>query len=87
MAEVDAVSQQYMPLSQACSSIYFTLEGLNQVHFLYQYSLQFFLDIYNDVLTNNPLLNNMTDPNARLSSITRTLFEVSFYFRFSFDLY
>ena len=76
MAEVDNVSQQYMPLSQACSSIYFTLEGLNQVHFLYQYSLHFFVDIYNDVLTNNPLLNNMTEPNARLSAITHSLFEV-----------
>lgn len=31
MAEVDRVSQEYMPLSTACSSIYFTLEGLNQV--------------------------------------------------------
>lgn len=31
MAEVDAVSQQYLPLSTACSSIYFTLEAINQV--------------------------------------------------------
>ncbi|RWS31185.1 Dynein heavy chain: cytoplasmic-like protein [Leptotrombidium deliense] len=75
MAEVDAVSQQYMPLSQACSSIYFTLEGLNQVHFLYQYSLQFFLDIYSDVLNSNSNLNNVSDPNQRLSIITKDLFE------------
>lgn len=78
IAEVDAVSQQYMPLSQACSSIYFTLEGLNQVHFLYQYSLQFFLDIYSDVLIKNPHLNGITDPNARLSQITKDLFETVF---------
>lgn len=76
MTEVETVSQQYLPLSQACSSIYFTLEGLNQIHFLYQYSLQFFLDIYNDVLINNPSLNSITDPNARLTLITRALFEV-----------
>ncbi len=31
MAEVDSVSQQYIPLAQSCSSIYFTLESLNQV--------------------------------------------------------
>ena len=78
IAEVDAVSQQYMPLSQACSSIYFTLEGLNQVHFLYQYSLHFFLDIYSDVLTKNPRLDGITDPNARLSQITKDLFETVF---------
>ena len=31
MAEVEAVSDQYGPLSHYCSSIYFTLEGLNMV--------------------------------------------------------
>ena len=34
MAEVEAVSQQYLPLSAACSSMYFTLESLNQVSIL-----------------------------------------------------
>lgn len=75
MAEVDAVSQQYMPLSHACSSIYFTLEGLNQIHFLYQYSLQFFLDIYSDVLVRNPNLEGATVPTVRLSIVTKNLFE------------
>lgn len=32
MAEVETVSQQYLTLSSACSSIYFTMEALNQVH-------------------------------------------------------
>ncbi len=31
MAEVERTSQQYMPLSSACSAIFFTLEQLNQV--------------------------------------------------------
>lgn len=31
MAEVEAVTDQYRPLSQACSSIYFTMESLNLV--------------------------------------------------------
>ncbi|XP_015784706.1 dynein heavy chain, cytoplasmic isoform X1 [Tetranychus urticae] len=75
MAEVDAVSQQYMPLSHACSSIYFTLEGLNHVHFLYQYSLQFFLDIYSDVLLRNQHLEGINEPNERLSIVTKDLFE------------
>lgn len=75
IAEVDAVSKQYLPLAQACSSIYFTLEGLNLVHFLYQYSLQFFLDIFNDVLA-NANGNSTTDYAARLTAITRKLFEV-----------
>uniref|UniRef100_A0A1X7TG47 Uncharacterized protein n=1 Tax=Amphimedon queenslandica TaxID=400682 RepID=A0A1X7TG47_AMPQE len=31
MAEVDRVSQQYLPLCTSCSAMYFTLESLNQV--------------------------------------------------------
>jgi dynein heavy chain 1 len=78
MGEVEAVSQQYQPLAHACSAIYFTLEALNQVHFLYQYSLQFFLDIYTDVLLNNPHLQSHTDPNARLQVITQDLFHTCY---------
>ena len=31
MAEVEVTSQQYFPLAQSCSSIYFTLEALQHV--------------------------------------------------------
>ncbi|CAN7979476.1 unnamed protein product [Ixodes pacificus] len=76
MEEVETVSLQYQPLAQACSSIYFTLEGLHQAHFLYQYSLHFFLEIYNDVLTNNSHLTGVVDHTGRLSIITKDLFQV-----------
>ncbi|XP_063237430.1 dynein heavy chain, cytoplasmic isoform X2 [Bacillus rossius redtenbacheri] len=76
--EIETVSQQYMPLSQACSNIYFTTDSLNQIHFLYQYSLKFFLDIFSFVLHSNPKLNNVTDYNTRLSLITRDLFGVCY---------
>lgn len=78
MQEVETVSQQYLPLSTACSSIYFTMESLKQVHFLYQYSLQFFLDIYHNVLYENPNLKGATDHTQRLSVITKDLFQVAF---------
>jgi dynein heavy chain 1 len=78
MAEVETVSQQYIPLAQSCSSIYFTLEALNQVHFLYQYSLQFFLDIFNSVFSSNPHLSQTKDYSARLSIITSDLFQMSY---------
>lgn len=47
-----------------------------QVHFLYQYSLQFFLDIYHNVLYENPNLKGATDHTQRLSVITKDLFQV-----------
>ena len=47
-----------------------------QIHFLYQYSLQFFLDIYHNVLYENPNLKGVTDHTQRLSVITKDLFQV-----------
>ncbi|XP_065449670.1 cytoplasmic dynein 1 heavy chain 1-like isoform X1 [Chrysemys picta bellii] len=78
MQEVESVSRQYLPLSTACSSIYFTMESLKQIHFLYQYSPQFFLDIYHNVLYENPNLKGITDHIQRLSIITKDLFQVAF---------
>ncbi|XP_077870638.1 cytoplasmic dynein 1 heavy chain 1-like [Saccoglossus kowalevskii] len=78
MAEVETTSQKYMPLSQSCSSIYFTLEAGHQVHFLYQYSLQFFLDIFHGVLCDNPDLKGVSDYSARLSIITKDLFQMAY---------
>ncbi|KAK3093975.1 hypothetical protein FSP39_022394 [Pinctada imbricata] len=78
MAEVENVSQQYVPLSQSCSSIYFTLEALQQVHFLYQYSLQFFLEIFHSVLSDNSHLKGVKEYSARLSIITSDLFQDTF---------
>jgi dynein heavy chain 1 len=85
IGEIETVSQQYMPLSQACSNIYFTLDSLSQVHFLYQYSLQFFLDIFHSVLYGNARLKEQNqqvqklDHGQRLSIIiTSDLFRVVF---------
>ncbi|XP_021916198.1 dynein heavy chain, cytoplasmic isoform X1 [Zootermopsis nevadensis] len=78
IGEIETVSQQYMPLSQACSNIYFTMDSLNQIHFLYQYSLKFFLDIFSSVLYSNPKLGSVTDHGARLAIVTRDLFGVCY---------
>jgi dynein heavy chain 1 len=74
--EIEQVSAQYMPLANACSSIYFMLDNMHQMHFLYQYSLQFFLDMFNSVLNGNPKLNSAKDHSQRLDIITRDLFQV-----------
>ncbi|ESP05087.1 hypothetical protein LOTGIDRAFT_151884 [Lottia gigantea] len=78
MAEVETTSQQYVPLAQSCSSIYFTLEALQQVHFLYQYSLQLFFEIFHSVLSNNPRLNGVKEYASRLSIITTDLFQETY---------
>merc|ERR1719481_1144735 len=73
MADIEHVSRQYLPLSSACSSIYFTIESLHQVHYLYQFSLQFFLDIYHSLMV-DPRLDGMKEPAARLATITQNLY-------------
>ena len=56
LREIETVSQQYKPLLEAACSIYFTMDRLNQLHFLYQYSLQFFLDIFQSFVDGSVLL-------------------------------
>jgi len=76
IAEIETVSQQYLPLSVACSNIYFTMDSLNQVHFLYQYSLKMFLDIFSTVLYNNTKLEGRTHLNVGLNKIAETVEQV-----------
>lgn len=78
MNEIERTSRQYLPLSIACSSIYFTIDNLHQIHFLYQFSLQFFLDIFNSILTDQKLLEGITDYAARLNALGAHLFERSY---------
>jgi len=75
MTEVEAVSEQYRTLSAACSSIYFTLESLHMVHFLYQYSLKFFLEIFQFILYENKNLDDKKDHMVRLKILTDDLFQ------------
>ena len=50
MAELKTVSNTYEPLAVAMAAVYFSLERLADVSFLYQFSIQFFLGILHKVL-------------------------------------
>jgi len=50
MARVTETASVYEPFSRLSSKIYFTLEELSTSHFLYQFSLPFFLQLVDDVL-------------------------------------
>jgi dynein heavy chain 1 len=77
--EVDMAINLYLSLSQSCSTIYFTMDVFNQIHTLYQYSLQYFLEIFNTVLTNNSHLKDIKDSAQRLSIISTDLFYLTYY--------
>ena len=74
MKEVEQVTTEYLPLAQACSSVFFILEQLNLVNHFYQFSLQFFLDIFDYVLHHNPNLKNVSDHNRRRDILLKDLF-------------
>ena len=76
MMEVEAVTEQYRTLASACSSIYFTMEGFCAVHFMYQFALKFFLEIFQSVLYNNDKLKDKKDPIVRLNILIDSLSQV-----------
>ncbi|KAI9204677.1 dynein heavy chain [Polychytrium aggregatum] len=78
MKEVESVTSMYTPLAQACSSIFFIMEQLSQLHHFYQFSLDFFMEIFQHIMHNNPNLKGLTDYNQRLSILLRDLFKVSY---------
>jgi dynein heavy chain 1 len=74
MAEVDEVTAQYVPLAKACSSLFFILDQLHVISHFYQFSLRFFLDIFDQVLHRNARLKGVTDHHQRLDILTKDLF-------------
>lgn len=78
MKEVEQVTTEYLPIAQACSSVFFVLEQLNLVNHFYQFSLQFFLDIFDYVLHHNPNLKNVADHHRRREVLLNDLFLVAY---------
>jgi len=68
MKEVEIVTEEYLPLANMASRLFFTLEGMSSIHFLYQYSLQYFMDILFSVIQKSETLNQIpkTNHEARL---------------------
>jgi dynein heavy chain 1 len=78
MREVEQVTAEYLPLAQACSSVFFVMEQLSLVNHFYQFSLRFFLEIFDYVLHHNPNLRNVTDHGIRRDILLKDLFSVVF---------
>lgn len=76
MNEIERVSTTYQPLSTACSSIFFTLDSLHNINRLYQFSLNFFFDIFNSAVADGPQGTN--DKAERLDKIVKFLFTATY---------
>ncbi|KAH9046427.1 dynein heavy chain protein 1 [Lactarius hengduanensis] len=78
MKEVEQVTAEYLPIAQACSSVFFILEQLNLVSHFYQFSLRFFLDIFDYALHHNPHLQGISDHGARRDILLKDLFLITY---------
>ncbi|CAH1756141.1 13650_t:CDS:10 [Entrophospora sp. SA101] len=78
MKEVEQVTTEYTPLAQACSSVFFVMEQMNLLHHFYQFSLEYFYEIFQYVLHENPNLKGVTNSNERLIILMKDLFNATF---------
>ena len=75
MAAVRSASDAYVPLAQAMASVYFSLERLSELSFLYQFSLAFFLDVVAKVLqSGGSSAGAGADAGQRLQTLTHSFF-------------
>ncbi|KAJ5496798.1 Dynein heavy chain domain-2 [Penicillium fimorum] len=74
MLEVDNVTQNYSIIARSCSAVFAVLEQLHHINHFYQFSLQYFVDIFNSVLYQNKRLAQEKDHAARVQIIVRDLF-------------
>ncbi|MCJ1311828.1 hypothetical protein MMC25_005501 [Agyrium rufum] len=85
MTEVEKITQQYSTIASACSAVFSILEQMHHLNHFYQFSLQYFIDIFNSVLHNNPHLVNEVDHDKRANIILKDLF-IKTYHRTSLSL-
>ena len=78
MAEVDQITAEYRVIAQSCSAIFTVLEQMRHVNHFYQFSLQYFVDIFNAVLSTAKQSRNGNDYKTRVQGIVSALFVSTF---------
>lgn len=78
IAEVENVTLQYNIIARSCSAVFAVLEQIHHLNHFYQFSLQYFVDIFNSVLYQNKRLSQERDHTKRIDIILKDLFVTSF---------
>eukprot|EP01041_Mallomonas_annulata_P000303 gene303-544_t len=82
MSELKAVSNTYEPLAIAMAAVYFSMERLADVSFLYQFSIQYFLEIVHKVLSQASVTVTTTESmviDAKAAKLRLQTLSMSFY--------
>ncbi|OLL22334.1 Dynein heavy chain, cytoplasmic [Neolecta irregularis DAH-3] len=78
MLEVEEITARYKPIAVACSTIFVTLEQLQQLNHFYQFSLDYFQGIFQSVLKDTKKLDDISDYGKRVDLLTRAIFTSTF---------
>ena len=78
MTEVDQITSEYKVIAQSCSAIFAVLEQLRHINHFYQFSLQYFIDIFDDVLRSGKTSQGRMDYKTRVDEIIKALFSKTF---------
>ncbi|KAL7667891.1 hypothetical protein ACOME3_008618 [Neoechinorhynchus agilis] len=73
---LEETSRQYALFISACSSIFFALQSLEQIHYLYSYSLEFFMSIFNEAIRLPTM--QQEQPQTRIERLKRNLFKTAY---------
>lgn len=74
MSDLHLVAQQYELVARSCTAIYAVLQQLHLINRLYQFSLQYFVGIFESVLTYTKSLSETTGQSQRVDLIIKHLF-------------
>jgi len=78
MTEVNSIMDTYSIVARSCSAIFAVLEQLYHVHHFYQFSLQYFVDIFEAVLS-MARDSSEREPKRRIDSMLRNLFRKTYH--------
>ena len=86
MRDLESNMNEYAPLANKASRIFFALDSLEVIHYLYRYSLSFFMDILNYVITSKEMQEVAKNMYAiRQTKIIQILFK-EIYHRVGYSL-
>ncbi len=74
MSEVESVTSQYSVIARSCSAIFAVLEQLHHLNHFYQFSLQYFVDIFQLALRTTRASAEKSTHAERVDKIIRQLF-------------
>ena len=70
MKDLETTMNEYAPIATKSSRIFFALDTLEIIHYLYRYSLSFFMDVLNYIINSKELSeiekNNYTERQEKI---------------------